>query len=98
MLSLAAVQSTALLAPVAPMRGSALRMTAEVETPVGGQTWAISKDHSPGDFGWDPLGLKPTDAKELAEMQTKELNNGRLAMFGIAGMVAQELVSGSKLF
>ena len=57
-----------------------------------------SLDHEAGDFGWDPLGLKPTDAAELKEMQTKELNNGRLAMIGIAGMVVQELVSGQKLF
>ena len=26
-------------------------------------------------------------------MQTKELNNGRLAMIGIAGMLVQELVN-----
>ena len=44
------------------------------------------------------MGLKPTDAKELAEMQTKELNNGRLAMIAIAGMVVQEGISGAKLF
>ena len=44
------------------------------------------------------MGLKPTNEAELAEMQTKELNNGRAAMIGIAGMVAQELVTGSKLF
>ena len=31
-------------------------------------------------------------------MQTKELQNGRLAMLGIAGMVAQELVTGAKIF
>jgi hypothetical protein len=30
-------------------------------------------------------------------MQEKEINNGRLAMIAIAGMVVQELVSGSKL-
>jgi hypothetical protein len=30
-------------------------------------------------------------------MQDKEINNGRLAMIAIAGMVVQELVSGSKL-
>jgi hypothetical protein len=30
-------------------------------------------------------------------MQSKELNNGRTAMIGIAGMVAQELASGAKL-
>ena len=59
--------------------------------------WSIKADHIPGDLGFDPLGLKPVAPKELAEMQTKELNNGRLAMIGIAGMVAQELVSGMKI-
>jgi len=62
------------------------------------QPWTIREDHSPGDLGFDPLGLKPTDPKELFEMQTKELNNGRLAMIAIAGMVAQEAASGGKLF
>jgi len=42
--------------------------------------------------------LKPTDPKELKEMQTKELNNGRLAMLAAAGMIAQELATGQKLF
>jgi hypothetical protein len=60
--------------------------------------WSIKSDHTPGDLGFDPLGLKPTDPAELAEMQTKELNNGRLAMIAIAGMVGQELASGAKLF
>ena len=50
-----------------------------------------------GDLGFDPLGLKPTNDKDLKSMATKELNNGRLAMIGIAGMVAQELVSGMKI-
>merc|ERR1712127_645372 len=60
--------------------------------------WTIKKDHVAGDLGFDPLGLKPTDAAGLAEMQTKELNNGRLAMIAIAGMVVQEGITGSKLF
>merc|ERR1712226_195023 len=46
----------------------------------------------PGDAGWDPLGLKPKDAKEFMELQNKELNNGRLAMLGMAGIYSQELL------
>merc|ERR1719213_159784 len=64
------------------------------ENPFGGEPWAISVDHVPGDLGFDPLGLKPTNTVELKEMQTKELNNGRLAMIAVAGMVGQELASG----
>merc|ERR1712039_151540 len=60
--------------------------------------WAIKSDHVAGDYGFDPLGLKPTDPAELYDMQTKELNNGRLAMIAIAGMVAQEGATGAKLF
>jgi len=60
--------------------------------------WAIKKDHVAGDYGFDPLGLKPTNPAELLFMQNKELNNGRLAMIAIAGMVGQELATGQKLF
>merc|ERR1719366_19580 len=62
-----------------------------------GQTWAIRADHEAGDLGFDPLNLKPTDPAELKEMQTKELNNGRLAMIAAAGMIVQELATGNKL-
>merc|ERR1711924_313151 len=62
------------------------------------EQWTIKEDHLPGDLGFDPLGLKPTNEKELVDMQTKELNNGRLAMIAFAGMVAQEVATGSKLF
>ena len=58
---------------------------------------ALREGYYPGDLGFDPLGLKPTNDKDLKSMATKELNNGRLAMIGIAGMVAQELVSGMKI-
>lgn len=57
----------------------------------------LRDDYEPGDLGFDPLGLLPTDAAERKEMQTKELNNGRLAMIAIAGFVAQELVSGEEI-
>jgi hypothetical protein len=69
------------------------------ENQAGAQVnWEIRSDHVAGDFGFDPLGLKPTDPAELIEMQNKELNNGRLAMLAIAGMVVQEAVTGGKLF
>jgi light-harvesting complex I chlorophyll a/b binding protein 1 len=61
------------------------------------RNWADGKlrtDIVPGDLNWDPLGLRPTDADALATLQTKEINNGRLAMIGTAGMIVQELVNG----
>ena len=55
--------------------------------------YKLRDNYYPGDIGFDPLGLKPTNAKDFANMQTKELQNGRLAMIGWAGMCAQELVN-----
>ena len=40
----------------------------------------------------------PEDPEELAIMQTKELQNGRLAMIGAAGMLAQEAVNHQGIF
>jgi hypothetical protein len=34
---------------------------------------------------FDPLGLRPKTAEAFVAMQEKEINNGRLAMIGIAG-------------
>ena len=51
-----------------------------------------------GDLKFDPLGLKPTAPAALKTIQTKELNNGRLAMLAIAGIVAQELVTKAPIF
>lgn len=55
--------------------------------------FTLRDGYYPGDLGFDPLGLKPTDPKDFATMQTKELQNGRLAMLGVAGMCSQELVN-----
>jgi hypothetical protein len=52
----------------------------------------LNEDYFPGDVGFDPFNLMPTDPDNFATMQTKELQNGRLAMLAVAGMVAQELV------
>merc|ERR1712232_953935 len=58
----------------------------------------FNEDYFPGDVGFDPLGLAPEDPQEFLELHTKELQNGRLAMLGMAGMVAQELVNGKEIF
>jgi hypothetical protein len=49
----------------------------------------------PGDLGFDPLGLKPSDPAEFQIMQEKELSHGRLGMIAAAGFLAQEAVSGA---
>lgn len=58
----------------------------------------LKDEYYPGDIGFDPLGLKPEDPEEFEALHTKELQNGRLAMLGFAGMVAQELVNGEEIF
>ena len=60
----------------------------------GGAIAQLKKNYVNGDIGFDPLGLKPSDPAELATLQTKELNNGRLAMLAVAGIIAQEAVNG----
>jgi light-harvesting complex I chlorophyll a/b binding protein 1 len=48
---------------------------------------------------FDPLGLGPKDDPAAwKEMQTKELNNGRLAMIAIAAFTVEELVSHQEIF
>jgi|EP00966_Prymnesium_polylepis_P055467 light-harvesting complex I chlorophyll a/b binding protein 4 len=58
----------------------------------------LRAEYLPGDLGFDPIGLKPKDEAGFLAMQNKELNNGRLAMLAIAGMTAQELVTGTQVF
>merc|ERR1712048_1435174 len=71
---------------------------------VGGEQWWVMDDKTmpadliPGDYGWDPLGLKPKTAEAFLEVQNKELNNGRLAMLAASGIIAQEALFGKKVF
>ena len=55
--------------------------------------WALKEDHAAGDLGFDPLNF---GAK--ADLRAQELAVGRLAMLGIAGMVAQEVSTQAWLF
>ena len=72
----------------------ALRASTGWMEPGLGPLFSLREKYYPGDIGFDPFGLKPKDGKDFANMQTKELNNGRLAMLAAAGMCAQEQVNG----
>jgi len=58
------------------------------------KSFALKEDYQPGDFGLR-LGV---NEETLGTQLDKELNNGRLAMIGILGMMVQELVTHQQLF
>merc|ERR1711972_1217514 len=51
--------------------------------------WTESPSKEPGNFG-DPLSLGQYDT----EMRSRELNNGRFAMFAALGIISAELLTG----
>jgi len=68
------------------------KKTGEPTTIVAGPS-ALRPGYEPGQIGFDPLGLAPTDPKEFRLMQEKELAHARLGMIAAAGFLAQEAVT-----
>ncbi|KAL3809024.1 hypothetical protein ACHAXA_010919 [Cyclostephanos tholiformis] len=58
-----------------------------------GSLFTLRENYYPGDIGFDLAGFKPMGT-DFANMQAKELSNGRLAMLAAAGMCVQELING----
>jgi len=59
-----------------------------------GQKNQLKPGAAPGDLGFDPLQLKPSDPETWEKVQLRELKNGRLAMLAIAGMLTTEFLTG----
>jgi hypothetical protein len=60
--------------------------------------YLLKDDYTPGDYAFDPLKLSAgKDVEWLNNMKLKEINNGRVGMVAISGMIAQELVNGLNL-
>lgn len=77
----------------------AYRVSVGWADPTSSQFNTLREDYRPGELGFDPLGLlNDASEEDKLDLQNKELNNGRLAMIGIAGFVAQELVDGQEIF
>jgi len=53
--------------------------------------------HEPGNLGFDPMNMRSKDPEKYKTMQTRELNNARLAMLAIVGMLLQEVQTGTPL-
>jgi len=77
---------------------------------LGWRGWALDDDVIPGDLGFDPMGLNPdlktpqfkstynSMSPAFKRRRTQELNNGRLAMIAVVGIVVQELVTHKGVF
>lgn len=52
-----------------------------------------SSGYTPGDLGFDPLGLYPKGKDDQLNMQLAEIKHGRLAMVAVLGFALQEAVS-----
>lgn len=58
-------------------------------------TWDKTFGDSAGDLGFDPLKLsKGKSEAQMEDLQLKEIKNGRLAMIGIMGLLAQNIATG----
>ena len=56
--------------------------------------YEMMQGYENGNYNFDPLRLRPDEPEEYRDMMNKELNNGRLAMIAVIGMIFQEYFTG----
>lgn len=61
-------------------------------------TGQLKPNYACGDYGFDPLRLKPSEEKDFREFLEAELNHGRLAMISFTVMFVQENFFGEPVF
>lgn len=73
--------------------GFCLGLTAAIDSYGVRRSRSNPPGYIPGDLGWDPLGLYPTDAEGQRHMQLAEIKHGRTAMMAVTGFASQEAIS-----
>jgi hypothetical protein len=72
-----------------------ISMTRGWENPLE-KPFTLKEDYQPGDLGFNTAISEYSSS--MGDDMDKELNNGRLAMIGVLGMMVQELVTHQQLF
>ena len=86
--------------PELAMVGASFMFTTEFVSMIRGwedptvKPFTLKQDYQPGDLGLTFGG----NEESVGDQMDKELNNGRLSMIGILGMMAQELATQHQLF
>jgi len=68
-------------------------MFAEAFSGIAATSGRESGERAPGDFGLDPLGFLAGDADKAERLKAQEIANGRLAMWGAAGIIVQGMTT-----
>lgn len=70
------------------------QMIKAYEFPKSTDSWFnIKTDHIPGDYSFDPMNI--SDSTNKKQLKKNELMTGRMAMIGAAGIIGQELLTGT---
>lgn len=73
--------------------GICLGLTAAIDLYATDRAKYGGDDYFPGNLGFDPFGLYPSDAPGRKRMELAEIKHGRLAMMAVAGFATQEYVT-----